>query len=803
MVRPLGMNTSTSDHFETGRVLKNRFLQSAPWVREQAGSYSLLSSIGGTITEDANGWQVLGLGERAGTVMHRDLQVAGIDSAALYPPGSYICNYTGEGRLILGMDAFPLEMESNNLWAKPQSPGRILFNVPQSTNSGIYFGVDEENPSNRIRNVQIYPAQYDGTLASNPWDPDALADQAPFSLQRVMNWQRINYHPNGVWANRATLNSCRYTTRKGMPLELCIDWANRLTQTLWICIPHKANNAYVEAMADLVNALLNPQLDIVVEISNEIWNNLFNFNPGFPDWDPSDGQGAYFEALGISLGLGANPYESRLHMYARRAKEVLTLFKSRLSNPARFKGVIAGHHEGDNENNNKLLTFEDAKSAAHIFATAPYWGDQATGALGNAQNMIDDMATKLAGPPLQQLALHKARATANGLLYWTYEGGAGPIPTNSSQVVIAKNALYDQQMAAQYKTFFDECIAVGVDLVVLYSMWTKYGVNGCFGHLRSVGEQPRPPRYVALVDYAQQTTTQPQGPGSDAMVEALVGWDSSNTRYGWFAGPGEKAVLPGTVIDFLGPIYRTKTLTQDTTFTVANALRGARMVLELEGNYKVKWPASFRVLRGRYDGSAGQLNRVQIYVQEHQGSQVFEVVIDTMPKSAVGLLLRQNLVLNDPSTLFGPWSEIKDSPSANPATANRFSALGRIGEYLGRGGFLNLKLVWPLVTGTDGQPLFLAFRQLSSPLEFAARDKVLGYELGAHNLINANAYAGISRASVNQAYFTLIPGNSSLSNPFVALSRHGLGVLLTGGVNLMPTPNLTFTSRIELYAEAG
>ena len=800
MARPLLINQSILADFESGVVLKDIFKMSREWLSETAGSFNFFVSNGGTVATDANGWQNLSAGQRAGTLMCRELLVSGIDAGALYTPGSYVLTYTGEGRIILGFDAVPQEKESNNLWAKPQSPGRILFTVPSATGSGIYLGIDEQNAGNPIRNIVITRTEFEGTIAANPWDPAFLVDMAPFSHQRVMNWQQINYHKYANWSDRATLNTARYTTRRGMPLELMIDLANRTGDDLWVCVPHKYTDAAVQSMGDLINAQLNPQIGVWVEYTNEVWNTLFDFNPGFADWDASDGQGAYCQTQGLAAGLDANAYQARLKFYSRRSRQVLGIFRGRFTNPSRVKRVIAGHHEGDDGNNNVVLDFESASANAEVFATAPYWGDNSGGA-ANAQNTIDSMQADLNGIVSQKIADHKARASARSLQYAFYEGGTSPIPTNAGQIVVVKEALYDVQVRTQYEQFFNTALAVGVDLVGVYSYCTRYGTNGAFGHLRRVGELPRPPRWVALENFANQTVSQPTNPGSQALVTGYFGFDFAESKFKAFAGPQAKATFSGSVIDFVGPLYRTQVLTSDTTFTAANALRGSQVILELQGNFQVRWPSSFRVVKGRYDGSNNRLNRVSIYCQEATGTPVYEVEIETLPAAQTGLLLRQALVTANQATLFSSWAEVLNSPSGDPATATRYSRLGEIERFRRRDGFLYLRVRYPLSNGGDGQPQTISWRQRTSPLEPLSRERVLGYQLISSNLINAAPYGGLCRTSVNEAYLSYAPGQIAAFVPFLCLSRHGLAPFLDLGNSLILTPNQVLTTAVELYAD--
>jgi hypothetical protein len=479
---------------------------------------------------------------------------------------------------------------------------------------------------------------------------------------------------------------------------------------------------------------------------------------------------------------------------------VLGIFRARFSNPARVKRVIGGHHEGDDSNNNTILDFESASSNAEAFATAPYWGDN-SGGLANAQNTINSMQTDLNGTVSAKIADHKARSSSRGLQYIYYEGGTSPIPTNGAQVEVVKEALYDVQMLDQYEQFFATSLAAGVDLVGVYSYCTKYGTNGAFGHLRRVGESPRPPRWIALENFVNQTVTAPTTPPSQALVDAYYGFDFGSSKWKAFAGPQPKTTFFGSVIDFFGPLYRTQILASNTEFTVSNALRGARLVLELQGDFQVRWPSSFRIRSGRYDGRDSRLNIVSIYCVEHSGTPQFDVTIETLPAAQTGLLLRQALVTNDFTTLFGSWAEVLSTTAATPATANRYSRLGEIERFRRRDGFFYLRVRYPLSNGGDSQPQSIAWRQRSSPIEPIARERVVGYQLLANNLINATPYGGLCRTSVNEAWLSYAPGQIAAFVPFLAISRHGLAPFLALGNSLILSPNQLLTTAVELYAD--
>jgi hypothetical protein len=55
-----------------------------------------------------------------------------------------------------------------------------------------------------------------------------------------------------------------------------VDLANRLALDSWICIPHLADDNYVTETARFFRRNLRTDVKIYVELSNEVWNPLFD-----------------------------------------------------------------------------------------------------------------------------------------------------------------------------------------------------------------------------------------------------------------------------------------------------------------------------------------------------------------------------------------------------------------------------------------------------------------------------------------------------------------------------------------------
>jgi hypothetical protein len=114
----------------------------------------------------------------------------------------------------------------------------------------------------------------DFATTTNPWNPQFLADLAPYRVLRFMDWNLANDDPNP----QADWNTRRQKTdpQNGpVAFEWQIDLCNRTLKDYWVNVPHRATPAYWTQLARLIQAQLDPRLRVYVEFSNEVWNGVF------------------------------------------------------------------------------------------------------------------------------------------------------------------------------------------------------------------------------------------------------------------------------------------------------------------------------------------------------------------------------------------------------------------------------------------------------------------------------------------------------------------------------------------------
>src|SRR5690606_11347464 len=120
---------------------------------------------------------------------------------------------------------------------------RVTADV-KPTNQGIYLRIDSSNTSNPVRNVKVWLPGFED--AKSPFHPLYLQRLKPFSVIRFMDWMRTNGSDIVSWGNRPKPNYYTQGTPDGVALEYMIDLCNELGADPWFCMPHLANDRYVE-----------------------------------------------------------------------------------------------------------------------------------------------------------------------------------------------------------------------------------------------------------------------------------------------------------------------------------------------------------------------------------------------------------------------------------------------------------------------------------------------------------------------------------------------------------------------------
>lgn len=539
LTSPLGTNLAPFASWGSDWVVVDAFAKSRAWT---AGGCDGTWDTGRPLTLDAEGWVV----DAPDGVCPRTLLMDGAD----YPTGTYVVAWEGEGRL----DA---RYAATNFI--PTGPGRATFQVVGPTaGRGVALEIRDFDRRRPIKNIQVIlpggvcgnsPTRLDplrgcatprgGTgvcaagetcfdFESVAWNrfrdppsamsgsqqvvfhPDFLAKLRRYRVVRFMQWMRMNEGNDlAEWHDRTRVTAQDQTSGRGIAYEYTVALANLLGADAWINVPHRATDAFVDAMAAFYRAGLSRRSKLYVEYSNEAWND----EPPFP-------QSAYMkEQEGCVRDAAGGPWrqcpEGGARFFARRGRAILDRFTrvfgddaarlvrvmgSRLADPGWSRRLL--HHLGPNQGADRRV---DALAVAPYFGTAIRWSEVAGFAPSRRLAAIfaalrDDLKT-LRVP----LAAQAMLAREHGLALVAYEGGQHLAPTSTAaEQAPAADAFAaanrDPRMRDLYARALADWQTVGGQLYVHYLHMSESGAYGAFGELEHP-QQATSPKFEALIRF--------------------------------------------------------------------------------------------------------------------------------------------------------------------------------------------------------------------------------------------------------------------------------------------------------------
>lgn len=434
-----------------------------------------------------------------------------------FPAGRYVVLYDGAGTIEYGIAATKVQADSRAgrdvVVVKP-SQGGLLLRIAAT---------DPQGTGNYIRRIRVVREGDEARLASESFSSHFLKQLEPYSALRFMDWMQTNGSPSSTWGARPLSDDARYSSDRGVPLEVMVLLANTTGKTPWFNIPHRANDTYIRNFASTVKATLNPSLQVYVEYSNEIWNS------GFP-------QGAWVEAQGEATwpASGESGFTKRMNWLGKRSAEMCDIFKEVFAGQeSRVVCVIASQAAnswtGAESLNCPLWNGGPCRNhGIGALAIAPYFGDyigqeenlsQALAWTGESDGGLASLFTELgdggrlgggpAGGALSQsfgwIEANKEVANSAGIPLVAYEGGqhlvgVGSEQNNSALTTLLTSANRDARMTALYRRYLEGWHSRGGSLFVHFSDIGSYTRYGSWGALETAG-QLSSPKYNALVEY--------------------------------------------------------------------------------------------------------------------------------------------------------------------------------------------------------------------------------------------------------------------------------------------------------------
>jgi len=336
-----GINLAPLNPEISGWSFTNFVWLSSPW--------DLLGSNNQVVEPDAErfGYPVSANDESVQTIIGAGMQ-------SILPPGRWLCQFEGQGDITFAGDAVFLR----------ESQGRILFRVTPS-DDGVVMKMSHVSSGDPVRNARVVPFSLRMEAELTSLHPQLINRLTPAHPQvlRFAAWQKVSGSPLQHWNERPTLKDLSQVSDRGAAFELMFELCSRMSSDAWISMPHQATDEFVRECAMLAKSKLDARQRVYVEYSS----NMF---------ETASAQYAYAVAQGAAANLGSTPDESAAMFYARRAQEMMTIWREVFAEePGRVVGVLSVPNEMEAAGH--VLNQQDAVAAADMISIAGGFGGAA------------------------------------------------------------------------------------------------------------------------------------------------------------------------------------------------------------------------------------------------------------------------------------------------------------------------------------------------------------------------------------------------------------------------------------------
>jgi hypothetical protein len=512
---PLGLNLGAVNYYATAIPFVDAWKMADPFQSTNAVSVegdkkSWNTELADKIARDAAGYP-LEIPVRVPGASAPQIVRAAVVSA-IYS-GRYTLLYDGDGEI--EFPASPVSVVSS-------APGRMELDVQAKADTPIFLAIKRSSKADHVRNIRLLLPGFAASYAQQVFHPTYLARLKGVSTLRFMDWGRTNGSELEHWSDRPTPDMPQGV--KGVALELMIDLANRTGTDAWFCVPHKADDQYIEEMAKLIKARLDPRRRAYIEYSNELWNGIFEQVA----WTAKKGCAAKLNELGAypgSCGDDGPRYWAGIKWQARRSGEIFKIFDRVFGGEAkRVVRVLAGQAQNTHLNEKLLASFDDpkintARAQADALAVAPYaGGGVASGIVEEGKKdtidvlQILDRLEKDIGPAVvESTRANKKLADQYALALIAYEGGQHLVAygdASHDERFVAKlieaqrlprmGQIYQQLLDAWYKESGD-------GLMVLFNYAEAPTKFGSWGLLENQEQRlEAAPKYKAFMERLQK-----------------------------------------------------------------------------------------------------------------------------------------------------------------------------------------------------------------------------------------------------------------------------------------------------------
>lgn len=594
----LGGNLLTLEGNATSQAYRDNLFKAArPFIKNDGSSLNVAEG-GPDLFYDSNGYplEVVENVERATTYLFRTEKTL---QGSWYRSGTYVIEYDGTGKLGMTLDGAPVSPTANTSpynHAGAQTPNagaaalgrpnRVHFSVTTPSDQGVIVMILESDVADPITNLRCYHIDDEATLyaGGSKWDPTLVSDWGVYDGIRFMDVGYVNN--STVTALDLATNDEPFTWQddeRGFPISAAVDLCNTVGANCHYCMPHLAteSQALIDYILGYAKANLENDYKFKLEVSNEVWNGLFD-------------QGLYFEALGVGLGDPAltgtaKQFQERARAYSARCKVIaqradIIYGNAVFTNATKMAGgwII----DPSTSWNDYVLSWDGLSSVINTIEVAPYTPASAQGVqfcattpaspTDNSFTYNEDTSSpKLCVVQLTEedcralldaelaLLLDRVEAVAvhaasYGLSAGAYESGiqtapdfnfevgpnTGPTTTAPTPEDFFGPAITLQNTVHQstwMRTFlYDLLVGIAEHFTGTISLFTTHGVGNRFGYygIQDYPGDTTSEKYLALTDYQSPATNREQVVGRQGAYPNPWGPNTGNGGAEPWAGLG-------------------------------------------------------------------------------------------------------------------------------------------------------------------------------------------------------------------------------------------------------------------------
>ncbi|KPA17863.1 hypothetical protein MHK_001928 [Candidatus Magnetomorum sp. HK-1] len=337
---------------------------------------------------------------------------------------------------------------------------------------------------------------------------------------RCMNWMGGNSSENKEWDDRRKVSLYSFNDMEafdGTPYEYIVELCNILNADMWLTIPSKTTDDYNTKFASLVNDMLNTNLSVYIEYSNEVYT---DFEPFLSDYNHL----LYLSSLPeFNIPQDDTILDKIAKTYATRSGQIHSIWRSQFGNQFNRIIRVLSAFTPITTYADTMLAWNDAYINADVLAINGYFGPDRR-FIDYQEKFdtitIDEIFSEIMNGDIvhcessildakNRYLTYKAMAESKNLQLCVYEGGQHLVGLGGPDTLIQKlrQANLDPRMGIAYKANFDNWKNIGHGLFFHFLNSGFWDHHGSFGALQYQDQSRQDsPKYDAIMTFIEENS---------------------------------------------------------------------------------------------------------------------------------------------------------------------------------------------------------------------------------------------------------------------------------------------------------